>query len=101
MLIVNKFEDLNYILLQVDFVDHENHDFIDPLRAPATNEVVSIEGVQDGESSFTVPSKAATEAFVKEWTSFKRFLMQKFPVSKMVSISSVSTYCLFFHYYES
>lgn len=26
----------------------------------------------------------------KEWTSYKKVLMQKFPVSKMISISSVS-----------
>lgn len=26
----------------------------------------------------------------KEWTSYKKVLMQKFPVSKMISVSSVS-----------
>ncbi|KAH7544413.1 hypothetical protein JRO89_XS15G0163600 [Xanthoceras sorbifolium] len=77
--------------LQVDGVgDSENNDFIDPLRAPDTNSTVSVEDIQYGESSSTVSSEAAALVPVKEWTSFKRFIMQKFPVSKMVSVSSMS-----------
>ncbi|KAK9209763.1 hypothetical protein WN944_002131 [Citrus x changshan-huyou] len=72
---------------KVDVVDHESHDFFDPLRSPAANAVASNKDVEDGESSSTVSSEAAAEVSVKEWTTFKRFLMQKFPVSKMVSVS--------------
>ncbi|GAY46472.1 hypothetical protein CUMW_097350 [Citrus unshiu] len=72
---------------KVDVVDHESHDFFDPLRSPAANAVALNKDVEDGESSSTVSSEAAAEVSVKEWTTFKRFLMQKFPVSKMVSVS--------------
>lgn len=72
---------------KVDIVDHESHDFFDPLRSPAANAVALNKDVEDGESSSTVSSEAAAEVSVKEWTTFKRFLMQKFPVSKMVSVS--------------
>ncbi|KAL9441648.1 hypothetical protein AB3S75_020195 [Citrus x aurantiifolia] len=72
---------------KVDVMDHESHDFFDPLRSPAANAVASNKDVEDGESSSTVSSEAAAEVSVKEWTTFKRFLMQKFPVSKMVSVS--------------
>lgn len=77
---------------RVDIVHNENEDFIDPLRGLdvdatiTTNELRSV----DNNSTLGLPSKAATELLVKEWTSFKRFLMQKFSVSKMISISSVS-----------
>ncbi|XP_059443996.1 uncharacterized protein LOC132175919 isoform X2 [Corylus avellana] len=70
---------------QVDVVDHGNSDFFDPLRGLADNATVS--EVQDLESTF---SEASTQLPTKEWISFKRFLMQRFPASKMVSISSMS-----------
>lgn len=72
---------------QVDVVDHGNIDFFDPLRRLANNASVSEEDLQDLESTF---SEASTQLPMKEWMSFKRFLMQRFPVSKMVSISSMS-----------
>lgn len=68
-------------------MDHGNIDFFDPLRGLADNASVSEEDLQDLESTF---SEASTQLPMKEWMSFKRFLMQRFPVSKMVSISSVS-----------
>lgn len=71
-------------------MDHGNTDFFDPLRGLADNATVS--EVQDLESTF---SEASTQLPTKEWISFKRFLMQRFPVSKMVSISSVSIQILF------
>ncbi|XP_031284588.1 VPS35 endosomal protein sorting factor-like [Pistacia vera] len=73
-----------------DVVDCENSDFFDPLRAADVNAVVPIEDIEDGESSSMLSSEASSQVSVKEWISFKRFLMQKFPVSKMVSLSSVS-----------
>ncbi|XP_062169549.1 uncharacterized protein LOC133875428 isoform X2 [Alnus glutinosa] len=73
--------------LQVDVVDHGNSDFFDPLRGLADNAMVSEEDLQDLESTL---SETSTQLPTKEWMSFKRFLMQRFPVSKMVPISSMS-----------
>lgn len=68
-------------------MDHEHNDFFDPLRGLADNAMNCTEDVQELEST---SSEASSQLPTKEWMSFKRFLMQKFPVSKMVSISSVS-----------
>ncbi|KAF5478945.1 hypothetical protein F2P56_005465, partial [Juglans regia] len=75
------------IALQVDVVDHEHNDFFDPLRGLADNATNCREDVQELEST---SSEASSQLPTREWMSFKRFLMQKFPVSKMVSISSMS-----------
>lgn len=80
------------IVLQVDVVDHEHNEFFDPLRGLVDNATDSREDVQELEST---SSEASSQLPTKEWMSFKRFLMQKFPVSKMVSISSVSIWSLF------
>lgn len=79
------------ILRQVD--DNEenrnNEEFFDPLRAPDSNASVETVDGHDFESS----SNGNDDSFpvqTKEWTSFKRFLMQRFPVSKMISVSSMS-----------
>ncbi|CAK9165506.1 unnamed protein product [Ilex paraguariensis] len=75
---------------QVDVVDHEN-DFFDPLRASDAKEAVAVEDFQDGGDGFTpgLPRQAEVQLPAKEWTSFKKILMQRFPVSKTVSVSSV------------
>lgn len=67
-------------------MEHRDNDFFDPLRGPETDAAVSIENFEDA----STPTEVANHVSVKEWISFKRFLMQRFPVSKMVSISSVS-----------
>nr|KJB13733.1 hypothetical protein B456_002G091400 [Gossypium raimondii] len=79
------------ILRQVD--DNEenrnNEEFFDPLRAPDSKASVEPVDGHDFESS----SNGNDDSFpvqTKEWTSFKRFLMQRFPVSKMISVSSMS-----------
>ncbi|KAG4161653.1 hypothetical protein ERO13_D01G069100v2 [Gossypium hirsutum] len=79
------------ILRQVD--DNEenrnNEEFFDPLRAPDSKASVETVDGHDFESS----SNGNDDSFpvqTKEWTSFKRFLMQRFPVSKMISVSSMS-----------
>ncbi|XP_057977457.1 uncharacterized protein LOC131164347 [Malania oleifera] len=74
---------------QVNIVDHEDDVFFDPLRAPDAN---SMEDVQDAEGAAAAGFSSSTslEPESKEWTSFKRFLMQRFSVTKMVSISSIS-----------
>ncbi|KAI9080628.1 hypothetical protein K1719_037385 [Acacia pycnantha] len=68
--------------IQVDTVDLGNHEFLDPLRG------------LDGDAKaipfdHEIPSEAASHPPTKEWTSFRRLLQQRFPVSKMVSLSSV------------
>lgn len=47
-----------------------------------------IEDSQDEENSL-VAIKAEIQLPAKEWVSYKKFLMQRFPVVKLVSISSV------------
>ncbi|XP_059664782.1 uncharacterized protein LOC132311079 isoform X2 [Cornus florida] len=71
---------------QVDVVDPKKNDFLDPLRWSDANVADSIETLQDEENIST----AVAQLPEKEWSSFKKLLMQKFSVSKMVSLSSVS-----------
>lgn len=72
-------------------MDHGNNDFFDPLRTSDNNATVSKDDFQDHENT---SSETSTQPPTKEWMSFKRFLMQRFPVSKMVSISSVSIWII-------
>lgn len=81
---------LNIVLQVEDVVDCENSDFFDPLRTPDVKAVVPVEDTKDGGISSMHSSEPSSQVAVREWTSFKRILMQKFPVSKMVSVSSVS-----------
>ncbi|WVY89214.1 hypothetical protein V8G54_034728 [Vigna mungo] len=69
-------------LAQVDVVDRGNSAFFDPLRG-TDNDANAAAPDHDNlnESSDLQPTK--------EWTSFRRLLMQRFPVSKMVSVSSM------------
>ncbi|KAI9126214.1 hypothetical protein K1719_002635 [Acacia pycnantha] len=69
---------------EVDTVDLGNHEFLDPLR------------VLDGDAKaipfdHEILSEVASHPPTKEWTSFRRLLQQRFPVSKMVSLSSIYT----------
>ncbi|CAJ1971427.1 unnamed protein product [Sphenostylis stenocarpa] len=69
-------------LAQVDVVDRGNNDFFDPLRG------------NDNDANAAPPdhdnlNEAADHQPTKEWTSFRRLLMQRFPVSKMVSVSTM------------
>ncbi|KAK7371999.1 hypothetical protein VNO80_05366 [Phaseolus coccineus] len=69
-------------LAQVDVVDRGNNDFFDPLRGT------------DNDANAAPPdhdnlNEAADLQPTKEWTSSRRLLMQRFPVSKMVSVSSM------------
>ncbi|KAI5674779.1 hypothetical protein M9H77_15143 [Catharanthus roseus] len=79
-------------LPQVDLVFKEESEIIDPLRAIGGEKEVSIEAFQDKEINLTAASfvEAAAQDSSKEWISFKKFLMQRFPVPKMISVSSVS-----------
>lgn len=90
-----------FIPLQSDVVDNQAEEFMDPLREPKANVAASLHDLQyTGHPSTemheaTTPKKSST----RDWTSFKRFLMQRFPVSKTVSISSVcALFCHLLNY---
>ncbi|KAG5551052.1 hypothetical protein RHGRI_009470 [Rhododendron griersonianum] len=75
--------------LQVDVVDHGKSDFYDPLRGSDANVMISLDDLQEEDNNSAV-NEADAELPTKEWTSFKKFLMQRFSGSKMVSISPMS-----------
>ncbi|XP_058210972.1 uncharacterized protein LOC131323282 [Rhododendron vialii] len=75
--------------LQVDVVDHGKSDFYDPLRGSDANVMISLDDLREEDNSSAV-NEADAELPTKEWTSFKKFLMQRFSGSKMVSISPMS-----------
>lgn len=81
--------------MQVEVVDHGDMDYLDPLRRSDNNAAVSREDLEVIESNSVVG--VSGEATIlnpsKEWVSFKRSLMQRFPVSKTVLTSSVSILC--------
>ncbi|XVF77393.1 hypothetical protein PTKIN_Ptkin14bG0039400 [Pterospermum kingtungense] len=74
-----------------DIVENRTNEevFFDPLRAPDSNASVEIADGQGFESSSN-RNDDSVQLQTKEWTSFKRLLMQRFPVSKMISVSSMS-----------
>ncbi|KAF7112244.1 hypothetical protein RHSIM_RhsimUnG0248800 [Rhododendron simsii] len=74
---------------QVDVVDQGKSDFYDPLRGSDANGMISLDDLREEDSSSAV-NEADSELPTKEWTSFKKFLMQRFSGSKMVSISPMS-----------
>lgn len=63
-------------------------DFFDPLRGL---DVTASAEEKDEDTSISI--EAVTQELIKEWKSLKRILMQRFPVSKVVSCSPV-TYIL-------
>ncbi|KAL6978096.1 hypothetical protein U1Q18_046855 [Sarracenia purpurea var. burkii] len=73
---------------QVAVVDHEKIDFYDPLRGSDVNAMISISNLHDEESGPAV-NMADVDLSTKEWTSFKKLLLQRFSGSKMVSSSMV------------
>ncbi|KAK9938592.1 hypothetical protein M0R45_015320 [Rubus argutus] len=77
---------------QVEVVDHGDMGYLDPLRRSDNNAAVSIEDLEVIESNSVVgvSGEATMLNPSKEWVSFKRSLMQRFPVSKTVLTSSIS-----------
>ncbi|XP_073149503.1 uncharacterized protein [Henckelia pumila] len=68
-------------------------DFIDPLRAPDEKMEVS---AGDVHREYTHPEEPlagdiSARLRIKEWNSFKKSLMQRFPLSKTIPISMVSS----------
>lgn len=85
------------MLMQVEVVDHADMDYLDPLRRSDNNAAVSREDLEviERNSVVGVSGEATILNPSKEWVSFKRSLMQRFPVSKTVLTSSVSFLIVF------
>lgn len=61
------------------------YDFIDPLRENDSYQDAAYDTAND-----VLDSKSDSVSHAKEWDSFKRLLMQKFPEVKIVPVSQVS-----------
>ncbi|GKB06392.1 VPS35 endosomal protein sorting factor-like protein isoform X1 [Tanacetum coccineum] len=69
--------------------DYGNIEFFDPLRGISTQVVEPIEDITVAEKPAT--SQATSHFSAKEWASFNKLLMQRFPVPKMISVSALSS----------
>lgn len=78
---------------QVDGTGYGRDEFFDPLRENHGKPEDSMKGL--GRTSTEIAGEPYRDVSIhflgKEWTSYKKVLMQKFPVSKMISISSLSS----------
>ena len=81
-------------LLKVDLVhkEKEENDFFDPLSKINEKKEVSFEDFQDEEITGGPSNEASVQSSSKEWTSFKKILMQRFSASKNIPLSSVSLF---------
>ncbi|XP_027061539.2 uncharacterized protein [Coffea arabica] len=79
-------------LHQVDLVhkEKEENDFFDPLSKINEKKEVSFEDFQDEEITGGPSNEASVQSSSKEWTSFKKILMQRFSASKNIPLSSIS-----------
>nr|XP_033515798.1 VPS35 endosomal protein sorting factor-like isoform X2 [Nicotiana tomentosiformis] len=78
---------------QVDVTDYGRDEFSDPLRGNNRKPEDSAKDLGSTAAEITAePYRHITIKYPgKEWTSYKKVLMQKFPVSKMISVSSLSS----------
>ncbi|MCD7469575.1 hypothetical protein HAX54_008688 [Datura stramonium] len=78
---------------QVDVTDYGRDQFFDPLRGNYGKLEDSMKDLGSTAAEITAePYRDIAIQFLgKEWTSYKKVLMQKFPVSKMISVSSLSS----------
>jgi len=69
----------------------QNGDTLDPLRASHGDIAVPSLDLENSENAFKSEISGANsiKLLVKEWTTFKRLLVQKFPTAKTLSVSSV------------
>ncbi|XP_039171623.1 VPS35 endosomal protein sorting factor-like isoform X4 [Eucalyptus grandis] len=70
--------------------DNRIEDFFDPLRGPNTDVEGAPRNLPDKERTSGGFSAERNDPHAGDWHSFKRLLMQRFPISKMISISSIS-----------
>ncbi|KAM3320471.1 VPS35 endosomal protein-sorting factor-like isoform X2 [Capsicum chacoense] len=78
---------------QVDVTDYDRDEFFDPLRGNYGKPEDPMKDLGSTTTEITAePYRDIAIQFLgKEWTSYKKVLMQKFPVSKMISVSSLSS----------
>ncbi|XP_019262370.1 PREDICTED: UPF0505 protein C16orf62 isoform X2 [Nicotiana attenuata] len=78
---------------QVDVTDYGGDEFFDPLRGNSGKPEDSAKDL--GSTAAEITAEPYRDITIKypgtEWTSYKKVLMQKFPVSKMISVSSLSS----------
>nr|GLL22560.1 UPF0505 protein isoform X3 [Ipomoea trifida] len=75
---------------QGDVADYGKDDFFDPLRRHDVKADASSKDLPDEVKSLKSLSEVSPHLSEKEWTSFRNFLMKRFPISRMISISSMS-----------
>lgn len=85
--------DVHPLSLQVDVRNEEKNDTLDPLRASCGSSiVVPSKDSKDAPnaSKSDISGSNSFQLLGKEWTTFKKLLVQKFPPSKTVAISSIA-----------
>ncbi|XP_056163960.1 uncharacterized protein LOC115666138 isoform X2 [Syzygium oleosum] len=70
--------------------EHHIEDFFDPLRGPNAKVEDAFRNSPDKECTSGGFCTESDNQHTRDWNSFKRLLMQRFPISKMISISSIS-----------
>ncbi|CAO2835907.1 unnamed protein product [Amaranthus hypochondriacus] len=78
--------------LSVVYVNEDKNEKLDPLRVPCSSTIVPFKDLEDASngSNSDVSGSLTVERLTKDWNIFKRFLVQKFPPSKVVAISSIA-----------
>ncbi|XP_019090742.1 PREDICTED: UPF0505 protein-like isoform X2 [Camelina sativa] len=71
---------------QANTIRGSDIDFFDPLRGLD----VSASAEENVEETSSISIEAVAHDIIKEWKSLKRILMQRFPVSKVISFSPIS-----------
>ncbi|KAL8172501.1 hypothetical protein V2J09_024305 [Rumex salicifolius] len=70
-------------------VGNLDNDVYDPLRSGHNNQTVDVEALPYSSVPFE-SEMSSSELLRKEWNTFKKFLLQKCPPTKSVSVSSIS-----------
>ncbi|KMS96244.1 hypothetical protein BVRB_000520 isoform C [Beta vulgaris subsp. vulgaris] len=89
---LHPFSSTSSLSTKVDGVDEEENGPLDPLRAPSGRIVVPSKDNKGSLDAFKsdISDSNSVELLRREWTTFKRFLVQKFPPSRTVAISSIA-----------
>lgn len=70
--------------------DNDSPDFFDPLRGMDVNASAEDKVEEEEEEDTSLSTEAVTQELTREWKSLKRILIQRFPVSKVISFSPIS-----------
>lgn len=74
--------------------DNDPPGFFDPLRGLDVNASAEDKVEEEEEADTSLSTEAVTQELTKEWKSLKRILIQRFPVSKVISFSPVTLLCI-------